>query len=355
MKESTFVMTTKQSIREAFAEASSFLAAHEVMEPQRNAQLLLEHVLGLSGAAYYMALPDPFPDERRKAWEEVISRKAAGEPAQYIIGEQEFYGIPFQVTPAVLIPRPETELLVEAVLQQATQLWPQGAAPTERAASAAEEEPPQGQGAGRVPGPADAEQPDREAARPAAQSRAAAAPGGGAGTADGLRPLVAADIGTGSGAIAVTLALHAPRWQVYASDISADALRVAARNAEANGAQVAFEEGNLLEPFAGRRVDILVSNPPYIPAADIPGLQPEVRDHEPRTALDGGADGLAPYRIMMQQLPLLQEPPRLIGFELGIGQAGEVADLLRQAGHWDEIMIIPDLAGIDRHVLGVRR
>ncbi len=347
-------MTTKQSIREAFAEASSFLAAHEVMEPQRNAQLLLEHVLGLSGAAYYMALPDPFPDERQKAWEEVISRKAAGEPAQYIIGEQEFYGIPFQVTPAVLIPRPETELLVEAVLQQAEQLWPQGAAPAGRAASAAEQEPPQGQGAGRVPGPADAELPDREAARPAAQG------------AQPLRrrrcrhrgrpaPLVAADIGTGSGAIAVTLALHAPRWQVYASDISADALRVAARNAEANGAKVAFEEGNLLEPFAGRRVDILVSNPPYIPAADIPGLQPEVRDHEPRTALDGGADGLAPYRIMMQQLPLLQEPPRLIGFELGIGQAGEVADLLRQAGHWDEIMIIPDLAGIDRHVLGVRR
>ncbi|WP_430175758.1 HemK/PrmC family methyltransferase [Paenibacillus favisporus] len=330
-------MTTKQSIREAFAEASSFLAAHEVMEPQRNAQLLLEHVLGLSGAAYYMALPDPFPAERQKAWEEVISRKAAGEPAQYIIGEQEFYGIPFQVTPAVLIPRPETELLVEAVLQQAEQLWPQG------------------QGAGRVPGPADAELPDREAVRPAAQGRAAAAPGGDTGAADGLRPLVAADIGTGSGAIAVTLALHAPRWQVYASDISADALRVAERNAEANGTQVAFEEGNLLEPFAGRRVDILVSNPPYIPAADIPGLQPEVRDHEPRTALDGGADGLAPYRIMMQQLPLLQEPPRLIGFELGIGQAGEVADLLRQAGHWDEIMIIPDLAGIDRHVLGVRR
>ncbi|WP_179281270.1 HemK/PrmC family methyltransferase [Paenibacillus sp. XY044] len=326
-------MTTKQSIREAFAEASSFLAAHEVMEPQRNAQLLLEHVLGLSGADYYMAMPDPFPDERKKAWEEAISRKAAGEPAQYIIGEQEFYGIPFQVTPAVLIPRPETELLVEAVLQQAARLWPQGAAPAEPAASAAGQEPPQGQDAGR----------------------AAAMPGGHAGAADGLHPLVAADIGTGSGAIAVTLALHAPRWRVYASDISADALRVAARNAEVSGAQVAFEEGNLLEPFAGRRVDILVSNPPYIPAADIPGLQPEVRNHEPRTALDGGADGLAPYRIMMQQLPLLQGPPRLIGFELGIGQAGEVADLLRQAGHWDEIIIIPDLAGIERHVLGVRQ
>ncbi|WP_183585286.1 HemK/PrmC family methyltransferase [Paenibacillus rhizosphaerae] len=339
-------MTTKQSIREAFAEASSFLAAHGVMEPQRNAQLLLEHVLGLSGAAYYMALPDPFPAERRDAWEEVISRKAAGEPAQYIIGEQEFYGIPFQVTPAVLIPRPETELLVEAVLQQAARLWPQGAAAAER---------PQGQDAGYVPGPAGAELPDREAVRPAAQGRAAAAPGEDAGAADVQRPLAAADIGTGSGAIAVTLALHAPRWQVYASDISADALRVAARNAEANGARVAFLEGNLLEPLAGRRVDILVSNPPYIPAADIPGLQPEVRDHEPRTALDGGADGLAPYRIMMQQLPLLQEPPRLIGFELGIGQAGEVADLLRQAGHWDEIIIIPDLAGIERHVLGVRQ
>ncbi|MCJ8012811.1 peptide chain release factor N(5)-glutamine methyltransferase [Paenibacillus sp. KQZ6P-2] len=302
-------MSPKQTIREALIEASSFLTACAVTEPQRSAQLLLEHVLGLEGAAYYMALPEPFPEGRRELWEQAISRRASGEPAQYITREQEFYGIPFEVTPDVLIPRPETELLVEAVLQQAKRLWPEGAAPSLGAAS---------------------------------------------GEDDALRPLECADIGTGSGAIAVTLALQAPRWHVRASDISAGALQIAARNAAANGAQVAFKEGNLLEPFAGERLDIIVSNPPYIPAADIAGLQREVRDHEPRTALDGGTDGLAPYRIMMEQLPLLQDPPRLIGFELGQGQAQDVAELLRAAGHWDEIIIVPDLAGIERHVLGAQ-
>lgn len=296
MERISFVMTPERSIREAFVEASSFLDSCGVQEPQRNAQLLLEYVLGLSGSAYYMALTEPFPAERRELWEEVVSRKGSGEPAQYIMGEQEFYGRAFQVTPAVLIPRPETELLVEAVLQHGASLAPR----------------------------------------------------------DGER-LLAADIGTGSGAIAVTLTLEAPEWQVLASDISPEALRVAARNAQQLNAAVEFRQGNLLEPFTGMAPDIVVSNPPYIPAEDIHGLQPEVRDFEPRTALDGGPDGLAPYRIMMAQLPLLAAPPRLIAFELGMGQAADVAKLLRRAGHWDEIVTVPDLAGIDRHVLGIAR
>ncbi|MDQ0492589.1 release factor glutamine methyltransferase [Paenibacillus brasilensis] len=280
------------SIREALVEASSFLGSCGVLEPQHNARLLLEHVLGLEGTAFYAALADPFPASSKEAWEALISRKAAGEPAQYIIGRQEFYGRPFAVSPAVLIPRPETELLVEAILQHGDHLWPNGA--------------PQ-----------------------------------------------ALDIGAGSGAIAVTLAAERPRWRVAAGDISAAALEMAARNAAANGAAVEFREGDLLTPFAGAAVDILVSNPPYIPAADIAGLQPEVRDHEPRMALDGGPDGLGPYRAMLEQLGLLQAPPRLIGFELGMGQARDVAALLEQAGHWKTILIVPDLAGIERHVLGV--
>lgn len=266
------------------------------MEPQRNAQLLLEHVLRLSGTSYYMALADPFPADRRYALEEAINRKAQGVPAQYIIGEQEFYGRPFEVTPAVLIPRPETELLVEAVLKYGREL-----------------------------------------------------------TSRSYERLQAIDIGTGSGAIAITLALQEPAWDLLASDISPDALEVAARNAKQLNACVEFRQGNLLEPFAGMAPDILVSNPPYIPAEDIEGLQPEVRDYEPRTALDGGPDGLNPYRIMMAQLPLLSAPPRLIAFELGMGQAEDVAELLRSAGHWKEIVTVPDLAGIDRHVLGIFR
>lgn len=296
MKRTTFELTPQRSIREAFVEASSFLDGVRVMEPQRNAQLLLEHVLGLSGTSYYMALAEPFPADRRHALEEAINQKAQGIPAQYIIGEQEFYGRPFEVTPAVLIPRPETELLVEAVLKYGQEL---------------------------------SLQPDVR--------------------------LKAIDIGTGSGAIAITLALQAAGWDMYASDISPAALDVAARNAKQLQATVEFRQGNLLEPFAGMAPDILVSNPPYIPAQDIEGLQPEVRDYEPRTALDGGADGLDPYRIMMEQLPLLSAPPRLIAFELGMGQAGDVAQLLRQAGHWNDIITVPDLAGIDRHVLGIAR
>ncbi|MHA0856280.1 peptide chain release factor N(5)-glutamine methyltransferase [Paenibacillus sp. CMAA1364] len=296
MNNDAFVMTSKRSIREAFTEASSFFNHLGIMEPQRNAQILLEHVLGLSSTTYYMALPDPFPTDAMKKWEEVVNRKAAGEPAQYIIGEQEFYGLAFDVSSAVLIPRPETELLVEAVLQQAERVW-------------------------------------------SSQAKFA--------------PLVVADIGTGSGAIAVTLASMSPGWQICASDISSAALSVAKRNAVRHTTVVDFREGNLLEPFAGMKLDILVSNPPYIPADDIVGLQPEVRDFEPILALDGGEDGLLPYRIMMEQIAILAEPPTLIGFELGIGQADDVATLLREAGHWTEIITIADLAGIDRHVIGV--
>jgi release factor glutamine methyltransferase len=288
-------MTPEQSCREAFVEASSFLEKCGVYEPQNNARLLLEHVLGVYGVQYYMMQPEPFPGELRSRWEEAVTRKAAGEPAQYIIGSQEFYGLPFEVTPAVLIPRPETELLVEAVLREADRVCA---------------------GAGRA--------------------------------------VHAVDIGTGSGAIAVTMASLRPQWQVSAGDLSADALHVAARNAAANGVQIDFREGDLLGPFAGERLDILVSNPPYIPAGDIAGLQQEVRDHEPHLALDGGPDGLAPYRIMLEQLQLLSAPPQIVGFELGMGQARDVAALLESAGHWPEIIIVPDLAGIERHVLGVR-
>ncbi|CAM4220534.1 peptide chain release factor N(5)-glutamine methyltransferase [Paenibacillus phoenicis] len=287
-------MSGAMTIWEARKEASSFLAAAGVREPGSNAELLLRHVLGLTGAAYLAALRDPFPADKRDAWEAVIRRKAAGEPAQYIIGEQEFYGLTFRVNPAVLIPRPETELLVERIALEGDALWPGGAP-------------------------------------------------------------YAADIGTGSGAIAAALAHLRPAWRVAASDISPDALTVAQDNVRRLGLAVTFKQGDLLEPFAGEPLDIVVSNPPYIPAEDIPHLQPEVRDYEPRGALDGGPDGLAPYRTMMAQLALLPRPPRLIGFELGQGQAADVAALLRAAGHWDEIVTVPDLAGIDRHVLGIAR
>lgn len=291
-----FTMKPEQSIREAYVEASSFLSAHQVMEPESNSRLLLEWVLGVEGSAFYMAMFEPFPYDKQQVWQDVIMRKVAGEPAQYIIGEQEFYGERFKVTPAVLIPRPETELLVEAVVKIGQQLM--------------------------------IEQADES-------------------------PFVCADIGTGSGAIALTIARMCPTWEVWASDISPDALSIARQNSIQQHTPIHWHEGNLLEPFAGQHIDILVSNPPYIPDEDILALQPEVKDYEPMTALAGGPDGLGPYRIMMAQLALLPDLPKLIGFELGIGQAQDVADMVRDAGY-ERIEIIADLAGIERHVIGIK-
>ncbi|MDI4650232.1 peptide chain release factor N(5)-glutamine methyltransferase [Cohnella hashimotonis] len=283
-------------------------------EAEAGAELLILHVLGIGKAELLRDLREPFPEAKRRAWETMLARRAAGEPAQYVTGEQYFYGRRFAVTPAVLIPRPETELLAEAVLE----------------------------GADRI-----------EAARKAAQ----------AGTArSGAREmeLRVLDVGTGSGALAVTLKLERPGWQVTASDLSPEALDVAAGNASALGASVRFVQGDLLAPFlaggalAGERIDILVSNPPYIPSSDLPGLQAEVREHEPHLALDGGPDGLAPYRRMAEQLSGLAELPAMVAWEVGIHQAEQAASLLREAAAWDEIRIVRDYAGIDRHVLALR-
>lgn len=129
--------------------------------------------------------------------------------------------------------------------------------------------------------------------------------------------------------------------------------------------RVAFAQGDLLMPFIPGheqcklshdmlRIDVLVSNPPYIPAADMKGLQREVRDYEPHLALEGGADGLDPYRRMLEQLPLLLQIPRIVAFELGMGQPRIVADMMRAMGHWDDIRIISDYAGIERHVIAIQ-
>ncbi|CAM4473851.1 release factor glutamine methyltransferase [Paenibacillus endophyticus] len=301
------------TLRQASVQATSILLAEGVEEPRNNAELLLMNLLGTDRAALLRDGGDLFPQERLPEWEALIRRKAAGEPVQYIIGEQWFYGRPFAVSPSVLIPRPETELLVEAVLDAAELLWP----------------------------------PD-------------------AGSENGFMPTVV-DVGTGSGAIAVTLASQRHAWRVCASDLSPDALAVARTNAVRHEAadRLTLVQGDLLMPFipgheqseprsAELRIDVLVSNPPYIPAADMEGLQREVRDYEPHLALEGGADGLTPYRRMIEQLPRLAQMPRIVAFELGMGQPRIVAEMLRALGHWDEIRIISDYGGIERHVIATQ-
>lgn len=285
------------TIREAYLQASSFLHNNGVQDHRFTAELLLRYVLGWDRTQFFTQWEQGFPQESRTAWELLLHRRALGEPLQYILGEQEFYGIAFQVTPSVLIPRPETEILVENIIKRGTALW------------ASDEQP------------------------------------------------IFADIGTGSGVISISIAIHCPKWRILSSDISPSAIEIAQSNAARCGVgdRISFFEGDLLEPFLIRkqRVDILVSNPPYIPTGEMARLQREIRLHEPQSALDGGEDGLLLYRRMVGQLPLLPQLPRLIGFEVGLGQANEVAGMLASVGHWDVIDIIPDLAGIDRHVVGI--
>ncbi len=387
------------TVREAWLQSADWLAANGVEEDRSNAELLLLHALGIDRAKLLLLWNEPFPADQREQWKQLLRRKAAGEPIQYIVGEQWFCGRPFDMTPAVLIPRPETELLAEAVLEAADRLWPeaagagaagrgQAAGPASRdAAGRGQAEPARcgGQAADSASGDAAGR---GQAAEPVSGDAAgrgqAAEPVSGdaagrlaetavnAGETAGIDAAVrrtasgptVLDVGTGSGAIAVTLAAQRRGWRVCASDLSPDALEVARRNAARHEAadRMTFLQGDLLAPILpggegehiGVALDVLVSNPPYIPAADMPGLQREVRDFEPHLALVGGADGLDPYRRMLGQLRQLGRMPRIVAFELGIGQPRIVAELMHRLGAWDEIRIVNDYAGIERHIIAVR-
>lgn len=289
------------TLGETRREGAEQLRQAGVEEADADAELLLLYLLDISKAALLRDWRDPFPEGKSGAWNELLNRRGKGIPVQYLIGEQFFYGRAFEVSEAVLIPRPETELLAEAVLELSDRLWAEAAT---------------------VP--------------------------------------TVLDVGTGSGILAVTLAAERPHWELIASDLSPDALEMAKRNAERLevASRIRFVQGDLLSPFLNGeeypRIDVLVSNPPYIPSSDIPGLQREVRDHEPRLALDGGEDGLNPYRIMASQLTRLAQLPRIVAWEVGAGQAADVAELLRAAANWDDVRFVQDYSGIDRHVIAVK-
>ncbi|QRG67406.1 peptide chain release factor N(5)-glutamine methyltransferase [Brevibacillus choshinensis] len=285
------------TIREALTRASSFLREHEAKDPLFEAELLIRHCLDWDRTKFLISMQDPIDSAVIERLDQLLLRRAQHEPLQYMFGSQEFFGRPFAVRPGVLIPRPETEILVEQVLMHAEKLWQ-----------------------------------DSES-------------------------LDVADIGTGSGAICITIACERPGWNITTVDLSHDATAIARENAERLGARVRFLQGDLLEPLltASEKVDILVSNPPYIPSTDVDELDAEVLAYEPRLALDGGADGLDCYRRLCGALPQVLKPRALVAYEVGIHQARDVADLMMASGVIDEVQIVSDLAGIDRVVIGVRR
>lgn len=296
----------KGTIRENHLLATNYLAQAGVEEARENSELLLQYLLVLDKAQLLLSWHDAFPQDKYPSWYEWLQRKASGEPIQYITQEAWFYSRSFEVGPAVLIPRPETELLVEAVLQAVEEQW------------------------------TDAE----------------------------YSPIVL-DVGTGSGAISVTLQAEMPRLTVIASDISEAALQMARSNAKQQEVEhrMHFVQGDLLEPFVregrivydGKSIDVLVSNPPYIPIKDMVGLQREVKDYEPHLALVGGEDGLDPYRMMLARLEPLERKPAIVAFELGIHQPAIIVEQMNNMDYWTEIKVITDYNGIDRHIIAIKR
>ncbi len=283
-------MSTK--VHEALAWASSFLA--ENGRESFAAEILMRHVLGdVNRTEMLMRLHDVMSEENESQLKAAVARHVEGEPVQYITGIEEFYGRTFSVNEEVLIPRPETEELVEHILTLISEHF-------------------------------------RET-------------------------VAVADIGTGSGAISISLALENNRLNVYTVDIVEESIEVAKGNADRLGAEVTFLHGDLLQPFIakGKKLDVVVSNPPYIPDHEIAVLETIVKDREPMRALSGGEDGYVFYRRFMEELPLVLKEKAIVGFEVGAGQGETVASMLRVTFPGADVYVKEDISGKDRMVFAI--
>jgi release factor glutamine methyltransferase len=282
------------SLRNEVISAAAHLTTGPHTERARqDAETLLLHVLGENKAWLMAHADETLPSDQGRSYIELVERRYHGEPIQYIVGETEFYGLPFSVAPDVLIPRPETEHLVEKSLELATHF-------------------------------------------PASNPQ--------------IRIL---DVGTGSGAIAVALARNLPQATITAIDLSAKALTIAGKNAARNAVMIRFLEGDLLAPVAGERFEIIVSNPPYVPVADRATLSVEVRDHEPALALFAGDDGLEVYRQLIPEAYEALIHGGYIALEIGYGQLPAITELLSNCG-FEKVEFVADLQGIPR-VVSARR
>ena len=292
-----------KQIRAALAAGLARFNGAGVPSPALSAELLLMHVIERDRAWLYAHSEQELSTEQAAAYARLLDARAAGAPTQYLTGRQEFWGLDFKVTPAVLIPRPETEHLIEVALERL--------------------------GARRG------------------------------------EPLAVADVGTGSGCIAVALAHELPRARFVATDISSEALEVARRNAARHGVleRIEFSRMDLLEDFlrtsssGGRETsafDLIVSNPPYVARNDADELQREVRDHEPEVALFGGPTGVEIYARLIEQASLLLRHGGVLVLELGYNAPDHVRSLLAAQPGWVDVSVTNDLAGIPRVIAAVR-
>ncbi|GED01513.1 peptide chain release factor N(5)-glutamine methyltransferase [Bacillus atrophaeus] len=279
-----------KKIFEALNWASSYLT--EAGRDRNAAELLLMNDIGMDRSKLFASLQDPISEDELYRFKRHVEMHKEGVPVQYIIGKEAFYGRVFIVNDDVLIPRPETEEVVLRLLEKQKRVFPEG------------------------------------------------------------EPLRVIDVGTGSGAIAVTLALENKHFSVSAIDISKEALQIAAENAERLGAKVDFFEGDLLEPFIkeGKKADIIVSNPPYISEEEMADLSNVVRFHEPLHALTDGGDGLRFYKRFMEDIPRVMNDKALVVFEIGWKQGDAVKEMFLRTFPNAEVEVLKDINGKDRTV-----
>ena len=260
-----------------------------VESPRLDAEVLLSHVLKKERIYLYVHFDQPLEAAELAAYKELIKQRVNHVPVAYLLGQKEFMGLTFKVTPATLIPRPDTEILVQAAVERLR----------------------------------------------------------------GREKVSFADIGTGSGAICLSVLSFVPDSTAATVDISQEARAVAEENAKSLGLseRIEFFTGDLLEPVKDRKFTAILSNPPYIPEQDIEGLQAEVRCQEPYGALAGGKDGLDFYRRLCSEAPVLLDDDGFMAFEVGIGQAAKVAALAEENPLIARTEILKDLAGIERVVI----
>lgn len=285
----------KTTLGRLWQDGTARLATAGIKNAANEAVWILEDALGVSRLTLRLEGDRVVGTESRCRAEAWLTRRATGEPLQYILGTQEFYGLDFAVNPSVLIPRPETEGLVEETLRLLS----------------------------------------------------------GMGSTDAL---ALADIGTGSGCIAVALSRGLPAARLWATDLSSAALEVAGRNAVRHGVadRIVFREGDLFAPLRGLGLEgtlsAVVSNPPYIPDGDFPGLPRAVKNYEPRLALAGGPDGLAVHRRLLHEAWEFLKPGGWLLVELGSGQADSLRALATTEGRYGKFDLVRDFAGIERVV-----
>ena len=281
-------------LSEALQSVTRTLRKAKIDDASTEAEALLGHVLGMSKTGLYTEPERSLTAVEAERLRHVVRRRLDREPAAHILGQREFYGIDFYVDSHTLVPRPETELLVEEAVELAGHICGQG------------------------------------------------------------YPITIADIGTGCGAVAISLALALPQARIYATDISPSALKVAEANCRRHGVtgQVELLQGNLIEPLP-RAMDLIVANLPYVRDCEFADLSPEIREHEPTIALAGGKDGLDKIREMLEQMRAKGDfhPgdwPAYVLLEIGQGQAEMVIALVSEYFPQASIELIPDLGGIER-------